>query len=33
MNPIAEKLNRDIEKGNPVLLEMMSDIGLSLIHI
>lgn len=30
MNPIAEKLNRDIEKGNPVLLEMMSDIGRQL---
>jgi aspartate/methionine/tyrosine aminotransferase len=30
MNPIAKKLNQDIEKGNPVLLEMMSDIGRQL---
>ena len=30
MNPIAKKLNLDIEKGNPVLLEMMSDIGRQL---
>ncbi len=30
MNPIATKLNQDIEKDNPVLLEMMSDIGRQL---
>ena len=30
MNPIAKKLNQDIEKGNPVLLEMMSDVGKKL---
>jgi aspartate/methionine/tyrosine aminotransferase len=30
MNPIAKKLNQDIEKGNPVLLEMMSEIGRQL---
>ena len=30
MNPIAKKLNQDIEKGNPVLLEMMSNIGRQL---
>ncbi|MDY6791620.1 MAG: aminotransferase class I/II-fold pyridoxal phosphate-dependent enzyme [Thermodesulfobacteriota bacterium] len=30
MNPIATKLNQDIEKDNPILLEMMSDIGRQL---
>jgi len=30
MNPIAKQLNQDIEKGNPVLLEMMSDVGKKL---
>ena len=30
MNPIATKLNQDIEKDNPVLLEMMSDVGRQL---
>jgi len=30
MNQIAKKLNQDIEKGNPVLLEMMSDVGKKL---
>ena len=30
MNQIAKKLNQDIEKGNPVLLEMMSEVGKKL---
>lgn len=30
MNPIAKQLNQDIEKGNPVLLKMMSDVGRQL---
>ncbi len=30
MNPIAKQLNLDIEKSNPVLLKMMSDIGRQL---
>jgi aspartate/methionine/tyrosine aminotransferase len=30
MNPIAKQLNKDIEKGNPDLLEMMSDVGKKL---
>jgi len=27
MNPIAQSLNQVIEKGNPYLMEMLSDVG------
>ena len=30
MNPIAQALNQNIEKGNPYLMEMMSDMGKNL---
>ena len=30
MNPIAKQLNQAIEKGNPYLMEMMSDVGKKL---
>ena len=30
MNPLAKELNETIEKGNPHLMEMMSDIGKKL---
>jgi aspartate/methionine/tyrosine aminotransferase len=30
MNPIAQTLNRNIEKGNPHLMEMLSDMGRNL---
>lgn len=30
MNPIAQDLNRIIEKGNPHLMEMLSDVGKNL---
>lgn len=30
MNPIAKQLNQAIEKGNPYLMEMMSDVGKNL---
>ena len=30
MNPIATQLNQVIEKGNPHLLEMLSDVGKNL---
>ncbi|NNK84811.1 MAG: aminotransferase class I/II-fold pyridoxal phosphate-dependent enzyme, partial [Desulfobacterales bacterium] len=30
MNPIAKQLNQDIERGNPIILEMMSDVGRQL---
>ncbi len=30
MNPIAKELNQAIEKGNPYLMEMMSDVGKKL---
>ncbi len=30
MNPIAQALNRNIEKGNPHLMEMLSDMGKNL---
>ena len=30
MNPIAKQLNQDIEKGNPIILEMMSEVGRQL---
>ena len=30
MNPIAQSLNQVIEKGNPYLMEMLSDVGKNL---
>ena len=30
MNPIAQTLNQNIEKGNSYLMEMLSDIGKNL---
>ena len=30
MNPIAQALNQNIEKGNPYLMEMLSDMGKNL---
>jgi hypothetical protein len=30
MNPIAQSLNHIIEKGNPYLMEMLSDMGKNL---
>jgi len=30
MNPIAQTLNQNIEKGNPYLMEMLSDMGKNL---
>ncbi|MBW2239619.1 MAG: hypothetical protein JRF39_11425, partial [Deltaproteobacteria bacterium] len=30
MNPIAQSLNQIIEKGNPYLMEMLSDVGKNL---
>lgn len=30
MNPLAEQLNHVIEKGNPYLIEMLSDVGRNL---
>ena len=30
MNPIAKNLNKIIEKGNPNLMEMLSDMGKNL---
>jgi len=30
MNPIAQELNQIIEKGNPHVLEMLSDIGKAI---
>jgi len=30
MNPIAKELNQAIEKDNPYLMEMMSDVGKKL---
>ncbi len=30
MNPIAQALNQNIEKGNPYLMEMLSDMGRNL---
>ncbi len=30
MNPLAKQLNEDIQKGNPYIFEMLSDIGKNI---